>query len=933
VEFRLLGSVEVDADGCLLDVGEPRRRAVLAGLLVDAGAVVTASTLIDRVWGDGSPDQARRTLATHVTRLRRVLEHRPHDDAPVRVVNQFGGYRLAVDRDRVDLHRFRQLAAAGRTPGWSDEQRVELWRQALAQWRGEPLTGIGGAWAHRMREQLIRERLEATVGWAEAELQVGNPAGVLGPLAELAAEHPEMEPLTVMRARALVAAGRPNEALECCRIHRQRLVEEFGTDQGPALRTLYEAILRDDEALARPIAFVGGRPAPRQLPAAAHHFVGRGTELAALNGCLDGHSDTSGVVVISAIGGTAGVGKTALAVHWAHQVAHQFPDGQLYLDLRGFGPGSMMAPTEALRRLLEALAVVPHRIPADVDAQAALYRSEVAGRRMLVVLDNARDSAQVQPLLPAAAGCQVVVTSRHQLSGLAAGGANLIDLDLLPVSGARDFLGRRLGPQRIAAESAAVEEIIEHCARLPLALTLVAARAMVRPGESLQQLARGLRDAELRWVTLTSDDPRTDVRTVFSWSYDALTVAAARLFRLFGMHPGPHISAPAAASLAGLAPAAVRLLLDELARAGLLTEHLPGRYSCHDLLRAYATHLAWTTETDEERQQALGRALDHYLHTAYRADLLLNPARDPLPLAAPRAGVTLEHLADFGAAMAWFAAHRPLLLAAIGDAVAAGFDTHVWQLASTMWTFLYRSGHWPDQATVGQSAVAAARRLGEPAVCAHAHRILGGAYLQCGRFGEAHVELSHALDQAAGADDHIQQAHIHCHLAVVLARWSRPAEALGHARLALELYQTTGHRAGQADARGAIGWYHALLGQPYQALAHCQRALALHEQLDNRTGQAKTWDTIGYAYHRLGRHHHARTCYQRALALFQDLGDRLYEAATLNHLAEIHDVTGDSAPARDLWCRALRILDDLEHPDASNIRAQLARVDGVTSFG
>jgi hypothetical protein len=319
-------------------------------------------------------------------------------------------------------------------------------------------------------------------------------------------------------------------------------------------------------------------------------------------------------VVISAVSGTAGVGKTALAVYWAHQVADRFPDGQLYVNLRGFDPsGSVMHPAEAVRRFLDALNVPPERIPVDLDAQAVLYRSQLAGKRMLVVLDNARDTAQVRPLLPGAPGCLVLVTSRNQLTSLIAGdGARPISLDLLTDEEARQLLARVLGVDRVAAEPAAVAEIITRCARLPLALALVAARAAVGPHGELQLLAEELRDTQQRWQLLTGDEPTTNVQAVFSWSYQALTPHAARLFRLLGLHPGPDIAAAAAASLAGLPPSTVRPMLAELVRASLLAEHSPGRYAFHDLLRAYATDLAQRTDSDRQRHAATARILNHY---------------------------------------------------------------------------------------------------------------------------------------------------------------------------------------------------------------------------------------------------------------------------------------------------------------------------------
>jgi len=697
------------------------------------------------------------------------------------------------------------------------------------------------------------------------------------------------------------------------------------------LAYLVERITEADAELAT-VAARRRSAVPQQLPAAVAHFAGRVGELATLTGLLQNRADSGGTVVISAIGGTAGVGKTALAVHWAHQVAARFPDGQLYVNLRGFDPsGQVMAAAEAVRRFLDALHVPPERIPVDLDAQAALYRSQLAGKRMLVVLDNARDTAQVRPLLPGAPGCLVLVTSRNQLTGLiAADGAHPITLDLLTDDEARQLLIRRLGTARVSAEPARVGEIIARCARLPLALALVAARAAIRPHAGLHLLAAELRDSVHRWQLLTGDDPTTDVQAVFSWSYQALTPDLARLFRLLGLHPGPDIAAAAAASLAGLPASAIRPALAELTQASLLVEHAPGRYTFHDLLRAYATDLAHTTDPDQ-RRHTMRRLLDHYLHTAHSADRLLHPARAPLTLAAPASGVTPQHLTDHQQALDWFTAEHAVVLAAIDQATAAGFDIHVWQLARTLRTFLYRQGHWHDWAAAGRAAVAAAHRLGDPMAQSLAHRHLANAYIQLSQLEEAHTQLREALDLATQAGDHIGQANTHHNLSFLWEQRGRPDRALEHARQALNLFQAAGHQNGQANALNNVGWYHALLGEYQQALVVCQQALALFQNLGNRDGQAHTWDSLGYAQYHLGQHTHALTSYHHALELLRDLGDRYNETAILIHLGDTHHATGNPHAAREAWQQALTILDELHHPDAEQVRDKLATLDASTA--
>jgi tetratricopeptide (TPR) repeat protein len=616
-------------------------------------------------------------------------------------------------------------------------------------------------------------------------------------------------------------------------------------------------------------------------------------------------------------------------VYWAHQVADRFPDGQLYVNLRGFDPtGAVMEPAEAVRRFLDALQVPPERIPVDLDARAALYRSQLAGKRMLVVLDNARDTAQVRPLLPGASTCLVLVTSRNQLTSLiAADGAHPIALDLLTDDEARQLLTRRLGADRVTAESAAVGEIITRCARLPLALAIVAAHAAVRPQVGLRILANELRNTQHRWQTLTGDDPAMNVQAVFSWSYQALTPDAARLFRQLGLHPGPDIATPAAASLAGVPASTVWPQLAELTQASLLVEHVPGRYLFHDLLRAYATDLTHTTDPNQLCDAAIHRVLDHYLHSAYTADRLLHPTRDPIALTSPQPGVTPERPTDYRQALDWFTTEHPVLLAAIDHAAVTGFDTHAWQLARTLRIFLDRRGHWYDEAATSHAAVAAAHRLADLPEQARAHRNLAHAYTHLGRFDDAHTQLTHALDLTIQAGDQAGQAHTHYSLAYLWGRQSNYLRALDHIRQSLDLFQTAGHQAGQANALNRLGWYHALHGNHQQALTYCQQALTLHQELDDRHGHARTWDSLGYTHHHLGHHSQALTCYQHALSLFRALGDRYEEADTLTRLGETHFATGSPQAAHDAWRHALTILDDLNHPDADKLRIKLATLD------
>jgi DNA-binding SARP family transcriptional activator len=627
VEFRLLGPVEVRVGSSRLDLGTPQQRAVLAALAVDAGRPVMLGTLIDRVWDD-APVGARPALYAHIARIRHSLDQasaRAGQPAAA-LARRAGGYLLEVDPDRVDLRLFRRLAAAARDPQRSDAERAGLLREALDLWRGAPLADLPGGWAVRMRESWQKQRLDAVVLWAHAELRLGRPDDVIDAIRELAADHPRAEPLVGVLMLAYVAAGQDAEALDCYATARTRLVHELGVEPGPGLRAVHAAVLRGDlrhtvRALqplpGRAATAPGNGPAvPAQLPADVPAFTGRQQELAELDRLLGtgdqatgdqatGSAAASTTVTIAAISGTAGVGKTALAVRWAHRVRSQFPDGQLYVDLRGYDPGQPVPAADALVGFLDALGVAGRDVPLAVDDRAARYRTEITGRRILVLLDNAATVDQVRPLLPGAASCFVLVTSRDSLPGLVARhGAHRLDLDLLPPADAITLLRTLLGT-RVVAEPAAAATLAEQCARLPLALRVAAELAATQPSTPLGQIVADLADDRRRLDLLDAGgDRHTAVRAVFSWSYRHLPAKAAQAFRLLGMQPAADLDPHTAAALIHTSVDRARELLDLLARAHLIqpTTRQPagtGRYGMHDLLRAYATHLGSADDTAE----------------------------------------------------------------------------------------------------------------------------------------------------------------------------------------------------------------------------------------------------------------------------------------------------------------------------------------------
>jgi DNA-binding SARP family transcriptional activator/tetratricopeptide (TPR) repeat protein len=920
MEFRLFGEVRLRAAGQLLDVGTPRQQAVLAALLVDAGRPVPIETLIDRVWGEDPPVEVRNVLYSHLSRIRRLLERAAElaaRDSPPRIVRRTAGYVLEVDPDAVDLHRFLRLAERGEDDRGTDADRVAALAEALRSWLGAPLLGIPGGWADRVRTAWHRRRLDAAVRWGELELRLDHAASVISAVPELISEYPLAEPLEAVLMRALHAAGRHAEAIDRYAEIRQRLADELGTGPGPELRALYHAILRG-ELPARSAQSLLATPA--QLPPDTDGFAGREVELRRLDDLVEERSTT---LRIAALSGTAGVGKTALAIHWAHTVRDKFPGGQLYVNLRGYDPrGSPVAPVEAVRGFLEAFEVPAERIPTSFEAQVGLYRSLLASRQVLVLLDNARDAEQARSLLPGAPGSLVLVTSRDWLAGLIAVGAHLLTVDLLDNVAAHAVLIRRTGAGRVAAEPAAADEIIRLCARLPLALAVVAARAQTHPRFSLAALAGQLRDAGGGLDEFAGADPALDPRAVFSWSYRGLSAPAARLFRLLGLHPGPDIGTRAAASLAGLPVAGVRAVLSELAWAHLITEQSPGRYGCHDLLRAYASELVQAQDSAADREQAVRRVLGYYAHSAYHADGFLDPRREvPPTLTALPPGVEAERIVDRRQALAWFAAeHRVLVLAVRQD---AGYDTMAWELAWSVRRFLAMQGHWHDEIEVLTVALAAARRLGDVSMQAFAHCYLGCTYIWFNEYERAHDDLTSALEFYQVARDIVGQAYVHHYFSWRYERQDRIVEALPHAEQALTLFRAAEHQAGQAKALNAVGWFHALLGEYPLAIEHCQPALDLQIRLGDELSAAQTWHSLGYSHERLGDQARAVECYEAAVEMFHRTGYLINEAHTLTALADIRRNAGDLAAARAGWQQAYDILDQLGHSGAGEVRAKL----------
>ncbi|MEV6299148.1 BTAD domain-containing putative transcriptional regulator [Actinoplanes sp. NPDC051861] len=923
IEFRVLGSVQVTVDGSPVPLHGKQRTALLAVLLLHHNRVVSTARLADVLWDARQPRTARSALHVRVSQLRRALAEANAGDE--RLVHRPPGYLIRVEKGELDLQRFTELADRGREllAGGDAERAAESLGEALALFSGTPFEDVAAPALEEQRTRLLQRRLAVLTDRIEADLRLGRHTAVIEELGTLVGDHPLDEGLRGRLMLALHRSGRRGDALASYRELRQAMADRLGLEPGEELKRLHKQILTADSALSLAEPATAQAVAPAQLPADHPHFTGRVESLRRLDALLPGRAASPAPVVISAIAGLPGVGKTALAVHWARRVNASFPDGQLYLNLRGFDPSApAVTPTDALRVLLDGLGVPPQRVPFGLEAQAGLYRSMLTHKRMLVLLDNAHDAEQVRPLLPASPGSLALVTSRNRLTGLVAtDGAHVLSLDVLTPPEAREMLIGRIGHARVTAEPQSADEIIERCAGLPLALSVAGARAAADPDLPLADLAAELRASELD--ALAVGDTASDVRVVFSSSYRILGAGAQRLIRLLGLHPGPDITVHAAASLAGVTLADAEDSLTELSRAAFLTETVPGRFGMHDLIRAYAIETAGRHEDELARQAAVERLTDHYLHTACVAAHLLIPHSDPFAPGEPSSGVLPETFADVKEATAWFTREQAVLLGAFRTAVTAGLDRQVAEFAWSLARFFDLRSRYHDMAATQREALAAAERLGDQARQARAHRLIGLAASREARYDEAREHLVQALAMNRDLGDHVAQGHTSMTLGQLHARTGSYTDALGYAEAAYAAFQAGGQRYGQANALNSIGWYHAQLGHYDETLTHCGRAVELARELGDNRSMAAAWDSLGYAHLRLANQREAADCYRQAADLFAEIGDAYFEADTLLHLADALRAQQEIGAAVTAAERALELLEALGHAEVTRAREML----------
>jgi len=970
MRFRVLGPLEVQVDGNWSGINAPKWRTVLAVLLLQPGQIVSTDQLIGEVWPADTPARATNLVSVYVLRLRRLI-----GDAEGRVlVTRAPGYQLRVPAEDIDAHRFTRLVAAGRKElaAGAAQPAAGLLAEALSLWRGSraladvPPSAVVSAEASRLEEA----RIEALGLRISADLGCGRSAEVVGEIRRLLADHPLREGLWALLMRALFSSGQQAQALAAYARARTVIADELGVDPSAELRHLYEQMLQADAGTAapgsitkispdspfatsppaapagpapaggagqsgpgregqRPAAGLGppGGPLPlmAQLPADIPDFTGRAEQVQALCDLVAGpQPDSPGAVVVAAVIGAGGLGKTTLAVHAAHLVRARFPDGQLYANLHGAMPNPA-EPSDVLARFLRDLGMDPQRIPAGEEERAAHYRSLLTDRRILIVLDDAKDAAHVRPLLPGSASCAVLVTTRNRMPDLA--GSRFVDLDVLGAAEARDMFAGIIGPGRAAAEPAATDEVLTACAGLPLAIRIAGARLAARGNWTVRNLARRLSDERRRLDELKTGD--LAVRACFEVSFASLPARATRneadpahAFRLLGLWAGPFIGLPAAAALIGQPEDAVADALEELVDAQLLQAPAPDRYRFHDLLRAYAAERALAEEPEPVRDGAVRRVLDWYLHTVASMARIVSPNREQIPLGpAGREYLPLAFSA-VDEALNWCEEERGNLVAAARLAAASGLDEIAWQLPVAALSFFNRRTYRAEWVATHQVALDSARRAGDQAAEAWVLNNLGIVHGQLG-LPEATGYIEQALAIRRRLGDERGEAQLANNLAntyLLLRRF----DDLDPFQAALDIQRRLGYRFGEAVAVNNLGEAYLHRGQLAEATDCLQQARRIFAEVGDAHGEGFALHFLGQALLGSGRTGEALGCLTEAARIRRSGGERLGEAQTLRQLGSAQQAAGHPEDARQSWNRALFLFEALDEQDqADDVRLQL----------
>ncbi|MGQ7751300.1 BTAD domain-containing putative transcriptional regulator [Streptomyces sp. WC2508] len=957
LRFSVLGPVRAWRDGEALSSGSPQQRALLAALLLRGGRTATASELIDAIWGDEPPSQALATIRTYASRLRKVLD-------PQTLASDAGGYAIRVGHDALDVTVAQELAAdADKARASGDRcQARTLLNKALGLWDGEALASVPGPYAENQRTRLEEWRLQLTETRLDLDLEVGCHAEAVSELTALTAAHPLRERLRELLMVALYRSGRQAEALAVYADTRRLLADELGVDPRPELAQLQQRILRADEELARPADEPAPAPAPvrpAQLPATVPDFTGRASFVRELGDRLA--TAEGSVMAVSALAGIGGVGKTTLAVHVAHQARQHFPDGQLYVDLQGAGARAA-EPETVLGAFLRALGTADSAIPDSLDERAALYRSTLDGRRILVLLDNAHDAAQIRPLLPGTAGCAAVVTSRVRMVDLA--GAHLVDLDVMSPEEALQLFTRIVGEERINSEREAALDVVAACGFLPLAIRIAASRLAARRTWTVSVLAAKLADERRRLDELQAGD--LAVKATFELGYGQLEPAQARAFRLLGLADGPDISLAAAAALLNLDEHDAEDLLEALVDTSLVESAAPGRYRYHDLVRLYARSCAERGEEPlEERESALSRLLDFYLATAAGVYALERPGDRLVDHLEPtgHAGLSFTDRHD---AQDWLYSEAGPLLACVRQSSAPEVLRRAIDL---LWAALdlAESGANSKQYEAAASfMLGAARTCGDLRAERRALVTLSNAHLVAGRFTQADQEALQVVELSHDARDPLANCWALNHLGVIAIYQSRHEDGEKYLTRAIEDFRTGENLPGEASALCNLSRIHLAMGRTASAVALARKGIEIYDGMGHSLRGANARYALGIALTRSGELTEATDSFLEALKVFRDSRQRLWEGMTLFRLAEA-DLAGDNAAqaaskaemaltvlrgiggewrrgnvltvlghaldgigqsgrAVVCWREALAIYDDLGSDEAAGIHALLARV-------
>ncbi|WP_371680345.1 BTAD domain-containing putative transcriptional regulator [Streptomyces sp. NBC_01276] len=919
MRFTILGPVVTLAPGSESPGLAPRHRAVLAYLLLHAGVAISTDRLIDAMWGPLPPDSARAQIQTTIAAIRRMLRASGADRM---LSTRPAGYVIAPEPGQLDLHEFTSLIAQASATSDDPRDTVDRIRTALALWRGEPLADVTAHYVQSARTRLNGQRLTAVERLADLELSLGRHDDLIDELTVHAAANPLRERLCCRLMLALHRAGRQSDALHVARDFRAALAEEQGLDPGRAFVKLEQDILRDEPALQPPVAVPAKTRRVNFLPFDVPDFTGREGELDGLARLWT--SNNSGSVTIAAIDGMAGVGKTTLAVHAGHRLADHFPDGQLFVDLQAHTAGQEPLDVgAALEILLGQLGVPAAHVPASVTDRAALWRSELSGRRVVAVLDNALGADQVRQLLPGASHTLVLVTSRRRLTDL--DGAHALSVEVLPAADSVELFTAIVG-DRAAAEPLAVLDVLQLCGFLPLAVRIAAARLHHRPRWTVEYLAARLRDQRRRLSELATSE--RGVAAAFTLSYQQLTADQQRMFRLLGLQPGRDIGPEAAAALAGLPSEEAETLLEDLLDAHVLAQHQPGRYTFHDLLREHALATAAAQEPSDVRRDAVGRMFHHYLHTASTAvDHLYPEGKNRRPLIpAPAAEAPL--LLDEADAIRWLDAERANLMAVARHAAEHDWRPYPSRLAATLHRYLLGHAHHTDALDLHGLALRTSRRSGDTAAEARTLLDLGEVhYWWHGAYEQAADCYLRALDLSRDAGDRGATARALQNLGTLHSRRREYDRAHDHCRQSLALFRELGDRAGEARSLTELGIIHERRGRFEDAHDHHRQALQLHRENGSRIGEIVVLNNIGLLYQRQGRYGEARRHHHDALELSRSFDFPGDEAESLNALAEAARSLSDLARAAAEHDTALTLARESGYrPEQARAHAGLAHV-------